>query len=155
MKEDLSPKNCLNTYTKRLAGTSIWGGSSQVYYHWRRLQYDLLLLCLHAAPDAEARFQGQSLNALVPVQEEGSGCDMQSSCTATAPAAKRIKAQSPDMFPLTSLGSCASSTLSFARAQLDVVGDSERQPPASITADRMTAEHTAGWSQVSHRFSTC
>ena len=74
---------------------------------------------------------------------------MQSSCTAAAPAAKRIKAQSPETLPLRSMGSFQSTALTFARSQPDAVGDSEKQP-CSTAADRQTADakRAADWSKV-------
>lgn len=86
----------------------------------------------------------------MPFQEDGSSCEMQSSCTVAAPAAKRAKAESPDTFPLTSLGSLESSALTFLRDQQDVVGNSDEQVPSSIAAYKVTADCTVGWSQVSH-----
>ena len=85
----------------------------------------------------------------MPLQEDGSGCEIESLCTAAAPAAKRSEAQGIEALPLTSMESCESSALNFARAQLDGVGASNWQAPASVTADRQAAERTAHWLQVS------
>ena len=84
------------------------------------------------------------------MQEEGSGCELQSSCTATAPAAKRTrKGQSPETSQLLCAGSNKSSALGFARGQLDVVCDSKREPSPSAMAVKVPAAQAVSMSQAS------
>ena len=106
---------------------------------------------MHACPGREAPSEGVNfLSMIVHMQEEGSGCEMQSSCTAAAPAAKRIKAQGPEVLPLRSMGSFESSALTSVRSQPDVVEDSEKLQ-CSVAAERKAAdaERAASWSKAS------